>query len=214
MNNDSIEKSRSVIPHPPGISKEKSVVPKKYKKYKESDVLSQLSDEQLHVIEHNALARTKSKEDKERKTTYELGLLQLAGLIDPPKQYYTVLGEPIRNPTAYAKTGSPMYGSQKYLMVDLNQKTYIYKLYLEDGKIYIGKTNNLKRRMDEHFSGMGSKVTQKFKPLNYEILEVCDGYFSNKQEQYHTKKNIRQYGYENVRGGKHTNSRTLHKSQR
>ena len=211
MNNDSIEKSRSVIPHPPGINKVKTVVPKKYK---ESDVLSQLSYEQLHVIEQEALERAKSKEDKERKTTYELGLLQLAGLVDPPKQYYTVLGEPIRNPNAYARTGSPMYGSQKYLMVDLNQKTYIYKLYLEDDKIYIGKTNNLKRRINEHFSGMGSKVTQKFKPLKYEILEVCDGYFSNKQEQYHTKKNIRQYGYENVRGGKYTNSRTLHKSQR
>lgn len=35
MNNDSIEKSRSVVPHPLGISKEKSVV---HKKYKGSDV--------------------------------------------------------------------------------------------------------------------------------------------------------------------------------
>ena len=87
-------------------------------------------------------------------------------------------------------------------------------IFGEDGKIYIGKTNNLKRRINEHFSGMGSKVTQKFKPLKYEILEVCDGYFSNKQEQHHTKKNIKQHGYENVRGGKYTNSRTLHKSQR
>ena len=59
MNNDSIEKSRSVTPHPPGISKEKSVVPKKYKG---SDVLSQLSDEQLHVIEQEALERAKSNE--------------------------------------------------------------------------------------------------------------------------------------------------------
>ena len=186
-NSDSIERSKSVAP--PGIIvKEKSVVPNKFKN---SDVLSQLSDEQLQILEQDALRRAKSKEDKEKKTAYELGLLQLASLIAPPKCYYTILGEKIIKPKAYAKTSAPMYGSHKYLLVDLNQKTYIYKLNLEDGKIYIGKTNNLKRRMNEHIGGKGSKVTQKFKPLNYEILEVCDGYFSSKREEYYTKQNIK-----------------------
>jgi len=208
-NSDSIERSKSVAP--PGIIvKEKSVVPNKFKN---SDVLSQLSDEQLQIVEQDALRRAKSKEDKEKKRAYEVALLQLSGMIAPPKTYYTILGEEIRKPDAYAKTSAPMYGSHKYLLVDLNQKTYIYKLYLVDDKIYIGKTNNLKRRMQEHFGGKGSKVTQKFRPLNYEIQEVCDGYFSVRREQYHTKKNIKQYGYENVRGGKYTNSRTLRKSR-
>ena len=52
-------------------------------------------------------------------------------------------------------------------------------------------------------------MTQKFKPVNYEILEVCDGYFSKEVEQYHTDESIKLYGYENVRGGKYTNSKTL-----
>ena len=102
-----------------------------------------------------------------------------------------------------------MYGSPKYQIIDLNQKTYIYKLYLEGDKIYIGKTTNIKRRIEEHFTGGGSKVTQKFKPHTYEIIEVCDGFFSEQIEQYHTKEHIKTYGYENVRGGKYTNSKTL-----
>ena len=48
-----------------------------------------------------------------------------------------------------------------------------------------------------------------FKPIHYEILEVCDGYFSLEKEQYYTKLNIKIYGYENVRGGLYTNSKTL-----
>ena len=123
--------------------------------------------------------------------------------------YYTQSGQIIRNPDAYAKTGAPMYGSPKYQFIDLNQKTYIYKLYLEGDKIYIGKTTNIKRRIEEHFTGGGSKVTQKFKPHTYEIIEVCDGFFSEQIEQYHTKEHIKTYGYENVRGGKYTNSKTL-----
>ena len=36
---------------------------------------------------------------------------------------------------------------------------------------------------------------------------------SNEVEQKHTKENIRLYGYENVRGGKYTNSKTLKKQK-
>ena len=31
-------------------------------------------------------------------------------------------------------------------------------------------------------------------------------------EQYYTEQNIKKYGYDNVRGGKYTNSNTLHKT--
>ena len=63
--------------------------------------------------------------------------------------------------------------------------------------------------MDQHFSGKGSKVTQKFKPIDGEIVDVCNGFFSSKLEQDHTNKNIKKFGYENVRGGSYTNSKTL-----
>ena len=207
---DSIEINGSVIP-PPGIKVRKRSVPKKFES---GDILSLLSDEQLNKLEHDALKKAKNKEDIEKKRVYEISLLQLAGMVPPPSHYYTIMGEFIKHPQAYAKTRAPMYGSIKYRFVDLNQKTYIYRLYLDDSKIYIGKTINIKRRIEEHFNGGGSKVTQKFKPLNYEILEVCDGFFSNEVEQKHTKENIRLYGYENVRGGKYTNSKTLKKQKR
>ena len=206
MSSGSIEKNTSVIPLPPGIKLEKKTVPKKYE---DGDILSLLSEEQLSSIEKDAFKKVRSKENLEKKRAYELSLLQLASMVPPPSKYYTILGELIKNPKAYAKTGAPMYGSPKYQFIDLNQKTYIYKLYLEGDKIYIGKTTNIKRRIEEHFTGGGSKVTQKFKPHTYEIIEVCDGFFSEQIEQYHTKEHIKTYGYENVRGGKYTNSKTL-----
>ena len=144
------------------------------------------------------------------------------------KQYYNSYGQKIKNPDAYAKTGAPMYknfvtsngnkvknpnnfckaGRQLY-GDDINKKTDIYKMNLENGKKYIGKTTNIDRRMNEHFSGNGSKVTQKFKPKTGEVIDSCPGYYSNQVEQYHTDKTIQKHGYNNVRGGKYTNSKTL-----
>ena len=49
---------------------------------------------------------------------------------------------------------------------NINEKTYIYKLNLEQDKKYIGKTTNIEQRMKQHFSGKGSKVTKKFAPKN------------------------------------------------
>ena len=123
--------------------------------------------------------------------------------------YYTERGDVIYNPTAYAKTGAPMYKTKYGNTTNINQETDIYKLKLENGKKYIGKTVDIDRRMDQHFSGNGAKVTQKFKPIEGEVIDTCPGYFANKVEQKHTDKNIKKHGYANVRGGKYTNSTTL-----
>lgn len=125
-------------------------------------------------------------------------------------EYYTKGGKTIYNPAAYAKTGAPMY--KKNNITNINETTYIYKLNLENNKKYIGKTTNINRRMNQHFGGNGSKVTKKFSPKDGEIVDVCNGYFSDKLEQKHTNKYIKKHGYKNVRGGKYTNSKTLHKS--
>ena len=126
--------------------------------------------------------------------------------------YYTENGSYIRKPEAYAKTGAPMYKS-KYGNKNINAKTDIYKLELEGGKKYIGKTTDIDRRMGQHFSGNGAKVTKKFKPIEGEIVDSCPGFFSDKVEQKHTDNNIKKHGYNNVRGGKYTNSNTLTGSQ-
>ena len=80
---------------------------------------------------------------------------------------------------------------------------------LNGGKVYVGQTGNYNKRMEQHFSGNGAKVTQKFKPKDSKIIDTCNGYFANKKEQEHTNKYINKYGYANVRGGKYTNSNTL-----
>ena len=125
-------------------------------------------------------------------------------------QYYTEYGKKIYKPEAYAKTGAPMY---KYNSnVNINETTQIYKLNLEGGKKYVGKTTNIDRRMNQHFSGNGAKVTKKFKPIDGKVVDECHGYFSDKLEQKHTEKYINKHGYNNVRGGKYVNSKTLKKT--
>jgi len=123
-------------------------------------------------------------------------------------EYYTGGGKPIYNPDAYAATGAPMYENRNS-KININEEKSIYKINCEDGKKYIGETNNFDRRMDQHFSGRGAKVTQKFRPLDSTELERVPGYFAKEIEQEYTEEYIEKYGYNNVRGGNYTNSKTL-----
>ena len=127
-------------------------------------------------------------------------------------KYYTQSGEVIRNPDAYARTGAPMYTTRYTESKDINAPTAIYKMNLEGGKKYVGKTTNVDRRMNQHFSGGGAKVTKKFKPIDAKVVDEVPGFFSDDVEQEYTEEYIGKYGYENVRGGKYTNSKTLKKS--
>ena len=130
------------------------------------------------------------------------------------KKYYTQNGEHIKNPVGYAKMGAPMYESPSiYDTNNVNKETFIYKLDLEDGKKYIGKTGNFEKRIKQHFLGDGARVTRKFKPINSVLLDSCPGFFADDIEQLYTNKYIVKYGYNNVRGGKYTNSTTLNRSK-
>lgn len=126
--------------------------------------------------------------------------------------YYTESGQKIRNPEAYAKTGAPMYKTKISESTDINAPTTIYKLNLQGGKKYVGKTTNFERRMDQHFSGNGAKVTKKFKPIDGKVVGEVPGFFSDDVEQEYTEHYIEKYGYANVRGGMYTNSKTLKKT--
>jgi hypothetical protein len=75
---------------------------------------------------------------------------------------------------------------------------YIYVLELNDGKYYIGKTDNPEYRLESHFNSTGSTWTKLHKPLNVlEILPDCDNYDEDKI----TIKYMDKYGIDNVRGG-------------
>ena len=105
-----------------------------------------------------------------------------------------------------------MYTTRYTESKDINAPTAIYKMNLEGGKKYVGKTTNVDRRMDQHFSGNGAKVTKKFKPINAKVVDEVPGFFSDDVEQEYTEEYIDKYGYENVRGGVYTNSKTLKKN--
>lgn len=75
---------------------------------------------------------------------------------------------------------------------------FIYILYLQEGKYYIGKTDNPKVRIDDHFNSMGSAWTKLYKPIQVlEIIPDCDDY----DEDKYTKIYMDKYGIDNVRGG-------------
>ena len=58
---------------------------------------------------------------------------------------------------------------------------FIYTLKLEQGKYYVGKTNNPEFRIENHFNSNGSEWTKKYKPLKIlEIIPNCDDYDEDK----------------------------------
>lgn len=74
----------------------------------------------------------------------------------------------------------------------------LYVLQLEDGKYYVGKTDDVTKRYSEHKSGHGSEWTKFHKPVKMlETRQVTSVHDENNA----TKDLMKKYGIENVRGG-------------
>lgn len=74
----------------------------------------------------------------------------------------------------------------------------IYCLKLACGKYYVGKTNNINFRLEDHFDGNGSEWTQMYKPISvYAIKHNCDDF----DEDKYTEMAMARFGIHNVRGG-------------
>jgi hypothetical protein len=75
---------------------------------------------------------------------------------------------------------------------------FIYVIQLEQGKYYIGKTNNPQFRLESHFNSSGSEWTKIYKPIRVlELKPNCDDYDEDKI----TRQYMDIYGINNVRGG-------------
>jgi hypothetical protein len=75
---------------------------------------------------------------------------------------------------------------------------FIYILQLQQGKYYVGKTNNPRYRFESHFCERGSAWTTKYKPIQVvELIPDCDDYDEDKYTRIYMDK----YGMDNVRGG-------------
>lgn len=79
---------------------------------------------------------------------------------------------------------------------------HIYILKLKEGKYYIGKTNNIEKRWNEHITGNGSGFTKKYKPISLIKTMKSISYFD---EDKYVKEYMSKYGIDNVRGGTYSN---------
>ncbi|AYV76838.1 MAG: DNA primase [Barrevirus sp.] len=85
-----------------------------------------------------------------------------------------------------------------YCNILKNIKHMIYVLLLKNRKWYIGYTNRRNgERFDEHFIGKGAKWTMEYKPI--QLVECMEG--TEEDEHNLTLWYMKQYGWENVRGG-------------
>ena len=91
-----------------------------------------------------------------------------------------------------------------------NSKTknaYVYSLNLKNGKKYVGMTQNIKKRLKQHFTGNGAKWTKKNKPISINHIQKCKSHSNAKKAETIVYKNMRSYhGLKLVRGAGHTKS--------
>ena len=76
--------------------------------------------------------------------------------------------------------------------------TNIYILRLEGGRYYIGKSDNVRNRYEQHLNGNGAAWTRKYKPIS---LERTINNVSPFEEDKITKEYMSKYGIDKVRGG-------------
>jgi predicted GIY-YIG superfamily endonuclease len=76
--------------------------------------------------------------------------------------------------------------------------TNIYVLRLEGGRYYVGKSDNVMNRYEQHIKGSGSAWTRKYKPVS---LEKTINNVSSFEEDKVTKEYMSKYGIDKVRGG-------------
>ena len=76
--------------------------------------------------------------------------------------------------------------------------TTIYVLRLEGDRYYIGKSDNVMNRYQQHLNGNGSAWTRKYKPVS---LEKTIENVSSFEEDKITKEYMSTYGIDKVRGG-------------
>jgi predicted GIY-YIG superfamily endonuclease len=80
--------------------------------------------------------------------------------------------------------------------IDSN-KDYVYVLKLVDDRYYIGRSQNIVQRIEDHFSGNGSIYTKKYKPLS--VVEIVEEKTID-DEKNKTIEYIEKYTWEKVRG--------------
>ena len=76
--------------------------------------------------------------------------------------------------------------------------TNIYILQLEGGRYYIGKSDNVMNRYQQHLNGGGAAWTRKYKPVS--LIKTIENVSSFEEDKF-TKEYMSKYGIDKVRGG-------------
>lgn len=79
---------------------------------------------------------------------------------------------------------------------------YIFVLALKHNKYYIGRSNNYRKVIYDHFLGQGSPYTVKYKPIK--VIDVFK-MINDSDENNVVRKYMLNYGINNVRGGSFSN---------
>lgn len=88
--------------------------------------------------------------------------------------------------------------------------TNIYILKLQNNKYYVGKTDNIETRKQQHINGTASTWTKKYPPISIEKIIPNASHFD---EDKYTLEYMGIYGPDNVRGGQYV-SEALDENQR
>jgi predicted GIY-YIG superfamily endonuclease len=79
---------------------------------------------------------------------------------------------------------------------------WIYVLELAGGRYYVGESNDVRRRFDEHRDGSGAAWTRKYKPIKIQNITQCTG---PTHEDATVKSMMAAHGIDMVRGGSYSN---------
>lgn len=80
-------------------------------------------------------------------------------------------------------------------------KTNIYILKLEAGCYYVGKSDDVKKRVDSHFKGKGCEWTKRYKPIK--LIKTIKN-TSHFDEDKNVKILMSKHGIDKVRGGSYS----------
>ena len=90
------------------------------------------------------------------------------------------------------------FGDEYTLSTMTGKQTNIYILRLEAGKYYVGKSDNVIHRYQQHLEGIGSAWTRKYKPISLvKTIEKASPF----DEDRYVKEYMSRYGIDHVRGG-------------
>jgi len=83
-------------------------------------------------------------------------------------------------------------------ILSVSKMQFIYVLELQQGKYYVGKTNDLSKRMNDHIAGIGAQWTKTYSFVSLAFAKTMTHQF---EEDNIVKEWMIKKGIDNVRGG-------------